>query len=475
MSTRYELHDYFKFRVPNYQFTPAFKKGRWTGYIHLFNPIKPLFHIGILNKLETFCVDNNYELVYEDKVSNIDITDEQIIKFIDSLDIHSNGNKLTVKDYQYAAAIEGIKNQRRVILSSTGSGKSLIIYTLVMYALSRNKPVLLICPSTSLVEQMSSDFIDYASNIPFDFDKITHKIHSGATKTSTKPLCISTWQSLQNVDPEWFDRFSCVIVDEVHGSKANVLRSILENCVNADMRFGLTGSLDDSKVHELMIQSLFGKIVRVSSTKDLIEKGHLSDIHIKAIKLNYSKDTNEVMKKSQYAKEIAFLISHNKRNKFIRNLALSLTGNTLILYNYVEKHGDILYEMIKEKAGDRKVFYIHGGVDAEDRETVREIMEKETDCIILASFGTMGTGTNLKKLHNIIFSSPTKSVIRVLQSLGRGLRKAEGKHKVDLYDIGDMLVTTKSKNHTFNHFIERLQIYTNESFEYKLVEVQLEK
>jgi superfamily II DNA or RNA helicase len=476
---KYELSEYFKFQVPNYKFTPSYKIGRWDGFISLFSPMRGILHIGLTSSLISFCKSRGYELeiVKNAHGSPIDVDTvkfDEMQGFVDSLDIHSRGEKLTINDYQYHAIYEAIKFYRRIILSPTGSGKSLIIYSIIRRELDSGGKILVICPTTSLVEQMVSDFDDYASNVVWDAREHTHKIYSGHSKDTHKPIVVSTWQSLANLPQDWFSEFTCVITDEVHLAKAKVLGSILENCVNAKRRYGLTGSLDKSVTHKNMIQALFGPVVRVASTRDLIDKGHLSNIAIKSILLTYNSDTRSMLKGADYKSEIAFLIQHEKRNKFIRNLALSLKGNTLVLYTYVEKHGDVLDELLKAKIEDgRKYFYLHGGVDAMERDEVRHIVEKEDNAIILASFGVFSTGVNLKQLHNIIFASPTKSVVRVLQSVGRGLRKADGKTIMSLYDIGDRL--SKKENHTFKHFVERLNIYTKEEFDYKLIELEIEK
>ena len=158
------------------------------------------------------------------------------------------------------------------------------------------------------------------------------------------------------------------------------------------------------------------------------------------------------------------LFRSRNRNRFIRNLAISMKTNTLVLYQMVEKHGQVLYDMIKEKAGDRKVFFIHGGVDTEDREEVRHIMEKENDAIVVASYGTFSTGINIRNLHNIIFASPSKSRVRNLQSIGRSLRQSSGKEQATLYDVADDLRYKKHMNFTLRHFVERVKIYNEEKF-----------
>ena len=145
-----------------------------------------------------------------------------------------------------------------------------------------------------------------------------------------------------------------------------------------------------------------------------------------------------------------------------------------MLFQRVESHGSILYEEINKSAGEnRKVFFVHGGVDAEERELVREITERENNAIIVASYGTFSTGINIKKLHNVIFASPSKSRIRNLQSIGRVLRKGKDKVKATLYDISDDCSTKNKRNYTLNHFIERIRQYNEEKFNYEIITIQL--
>jgi len=175
-----------------------------------------------------------------------------------------------------------------------------------------------------------------------------------------------------------------------------------------------------------------------------------------------------------FEEEVKYIIGHNRRNNFIKNLALDLKGNTLILYARVEGHGQPLYEMINNNTTDnRHVFFVHGGVDTQDREQVREITEREDNAIIVASYGTFSTGINIKRLHNVIFASPSKSRIRNLQSIGRVLRKGNGKMKATLYDIADDICYKSRKNYTLNHLIERIKVYNEEKFNYDIVNIPL--
>jgi superfamily II DNA or RNA helicase len=179
------------------------------------------------------------------------------------------------------------------------------------------------------------------------------------------------------------------------------------------------------------------------------------------------------MREASYQDELEFLVTNTLRNKFITNLALSTKGNTLVLFQFVEKHGKPLHELIQKRAKGRPVFFVHGETEADYRESVRHITENEDNAIIVASYGTFSTGINIRSLKNIIFASPSKSRIRVLQSIGRQLRKSEKKTKAKLYDISDDLRWKSRKNHTLKHFVERVKIYSEEGFPYQMIKIPL--
>ena len=469
-----ELSEYFTFFVPGYTFVPAFRNKIWDGKIRLFNLQTFQLYAGLLPYIESFCEEREYTFEYE---NDLDIHDDYPVyhatKFIEELNIHSNGNSIKVREHQIEAFVHAMRKRRTLLLSPTASGKSLIIY-LIFQQLYRyqNLKGLIIVPTTSLVEQLASDFADYNNN---SLEHDIHKIYQGKDKVSSKPLTISTWQSLYKMPKEYFEQFDYVIGDEAHNFKAQSLTTILTSCVNAKYRIGLTGTLDGTKTHKLVLEGLFGKVNQVITTKELIDKKQVSDFEIKCLVLKHPDDKCLEYKDKSYQDEIQYLISNTARNKFIKNLAVSLGNNTLILYQMVEKHGEILYNMIKdtEKIGNRKVFFVHGDTDTNDREEIRRIMEIENDAIIVASFGTFSTGINIRNLHNIIFASPSKSRIRNLQSIGRGLRQAEGKDKAVLYDIADDMRYKKYMNYTLRHFVDRTKIYTEEQFPFKIYKIGL--
>jgi superfamily II DNA or RNA helicase len=331
--------------------------------------------------------------------------------------------------------------------------------------MDKNQKILVVVPTTSLVSQMYGDFRDYG----LDVDSCCHQIYSGREKTNEFPVTITTWQSVYKLDRTFFEDYNVVIGDEAHLFKSKSLISIMSKLHHAKYRFGFTGTLDGTQTHKWVLEGLFGPSYKVTQTAELMKQGHLSQLDIQCLVLKHPPQRFET-----YEDEIQYLISHEQRNKFITNLSLDLKGNTLVLFSRVETHGAILYDLInKNKKNDRKVFFVHGGVDAEERELVREITERESDAIIVASYGTFSTGINIKNLHNVIFASPSKSRIRNLQSIGRVLRKGKNKNKAVLYDISDDCTIQSRKNYTLNHLIERIKVYNEEKFNYEIITIQL--
>ena len=428
-------------------------------------------YLGLVPYLTEFCDEREY--AYSHDLIEDEYSVYHAHKFFDTLNLHSQGKPIGVREHQEHAFIEAIQKRRTLLLSPTASGKSLIIYLICRQLLDyQNLKGLIIVPTTSLVEQLYGDFGDYASESGFKNYMHVHRIYQGKEKDTDKAITISTWQSLYKMPPEYFHQFDYVIGDEAHLFKAQSLTSILTSCINAKYRIGLTGTLDGTKTHKLVLEGLFGPTKRVVTTKELIDKKQLSSFNIKCLVLKHSEEICQQMKDKSYPDELKYLIESENRNRFIRNLAVSLTKNTLVLFQ-MKKHGKLLYEMIKEKAVGRKVFFVDGDVETEVREEIRRIMELEDDAIFVASFGTTSTGTNIRNLHNIIFTSPSKSRVRNLQSIGRGLRQSDGKEIATLYDIADDLRIKKHTNFTLQHFVERVKIYNEEQFSFKIYNIGL--
>lgn len=475
-----ELSDFFTFFVPGFQFTPAYRNKIWDGKIRLFDLRTFEIYHGLLPYIETFCEERGYKFEYGNPRPDLtdDYSEYLADKFIKELDVHSRGDPIGVRDYQKTAFVNAMRNRRGLFLSPTASGKSLIIYLILRQLLDYKgcKKGLIVVPTTSLVEQLTSDFADYSTANGFDVDTSMHKIYQGKDKDSeTAKVYISTWQSIYNQPKEYFEQFDFVIGDEAHLFKAQSLTKIMTQCTNTKYRIGLTGTLDGTKTHKLVLEGLFGPVLRVTTTKELMDNKQVADFTIKCLVLKHDDEICVLMKKKTYQEEIEYLILNETRNKFIKNLSVSLKGNTLILYQYVDKHGKILYDMITKtkNIGDRKVFFVYGKTDTEIREEIRRITETLNDAIIVASYGTFSTGINIRNLHNIIFASPSKSRVRNLQSIGRSLRLGENKDKAVLYDIADDLRYKEHMNFTLRHFVERTKIYNEEKFTYKLYKIGL--
>ncbi len=467
-----EMNDFFTFAVPGAQFTPQYRAKLWDGKIRLLNVFAKELYVGLLPYVREFCKNNSYEFHDATATPRDDIVSWN--DYLQSLSFHSNGKPISIRDYQVDAVRQAVSNGRTLLLSPTASGKSLIIYTLVRWHQQQNRRQLIIVPTTSLVEQLYGDFADYAGSSDWKVSENCTRIYSGKEKVTNDPIVISTWQSIYKMPKSYFEKFDVVYGDECHLFKAKSLSSILHKCTKAQFKIGTTGTLDGTKTHRLVLEGLFGPVYKVTTTKKLMDTNQLADLKIRCIQLDYSDEEKQLCKKFSYQEEIDWLVTHPKRNNFIRNLVLDQKGNTLLLFQYVEKHGKVLLDLLKEKADpNRKIFFVHGGVEAEDREMIRAITEKQNDAIIVASYGTFSTGINIRNLHNVVFASPTKSRIRNLQSIGRGLRLGEEKTSCKLYDIGDNLSWKSHKNYTLNHLIERVKIYNEEGFNYKLLTVPL--
>ena len=463
-----ELSEYFTFEVPGAKFMPQYRSKYWDGKIRLYSNHTGEIYVGLLDKLVAWAKKCEYTVEFKDnKFYGSPFEENDMISMEGVSDYMKSISRHEPRDYQVSAVYDALRYNRKLLISPTASGKSLMIYSTVRYFVEKEHNILLIVPTTSLVEQMYKDFEDYGWNA----EEYCHKIYSGKEKSTNKNVVITTWQSIYNLPRSFFENFDVVIGDEAHQFKSKSLVGIMTKMDNTKYRFGFTGTLDGSQTHKWVLEGLFGPSYKVTQTKELIEKGYLSKLQIKVLLLKHNQHQF-----NEYEEEIQYLITHDKRNKFIRNLSLDLKGNTLILFNRVETHGQPLYEMINSSAAkDRKIFFVYGGVDAEEREKVREITEKENDAIIVASYGTFSTGINIKNLHNIVFASPSKSRVRNLQSIGRILRKGENKNKAILYDIADDITYKSKKNYTLNHLIERIKIYNEEKFNYEIIQLDFKK
>jgi len=464
----YELADYFTFEVPGAKFMPTYKNKYWDGKIRLFNIQNGQIYVGLLDKIIQFCKDHEYTYEFQESKYyglpfevNPNISKEGVKDYVTSI------SKYKPRDYQVDGIYDALKYNRKLLISPTASGKSLMIYGIVRYFVERKQNTLIVVPTTSLVEQMYKDFADYG----WDVGSYCHKIYAGKERETDSQVIITTWQSIYKLPRKYFERFSVVVGDEAHQFKSKSLISIMTKLGNAKYRYGFTGTLDGTQTHKWVLEGLFGPSYKIIKTDELMKKGHVATLDINVLLLKHPPNKFET-----FEDEIQYIITHSRRNNFIRNLALDLKGNTLILFARVEGHGEPLFNLINNNSIiDRHVFFVHGGVATEDRERVREITESENNAIIVASYGTFSTGINIKNLHNIIFASPSKSRIRNLQSIGRVLRKGSNKSKATLYDIADDISYKSRRNYTLNHLIERIKVYNEENFNYDIVNIPLKK
>lgn len=457
-----ELSDKFTFYAQNYKFHPKYRSRMWDGKIRLVNNLSATCYAGLAKKIKKFCDSQGYDFSFDKELYYENVSEHELKEFIKTLNLPEN---YQVRDYQFDSVLKCIRSNRRTLLSPTSSGKSLMIYILMNWY--QQHKGLIIVPTIGLVKQMSEDFKSYGYNGEL------HLSIDGLSKDEDIPadLVITTWQSLNNgktkMHKTWYQQFGVVFGDEAHGAKATSMIQIMSSLENCQYRFGTTGTLDGDPLNETTIEGLFGPKYQAVTTKELMHQGHVSKLKIKCIILKYPDAEAQHVKNMKYNEEIDFLINCESRNKFIKNLSLSLNGNKLIFFRMVD-HGKRLYDLISVDSSN--VFYIDGSVSANTREEIRKAIEEEQNATLIASLGTTSTGVSINRLHHMIAANPSKSKIKVLQSIGRMLRLHEEKQKrgAVLYDIVDDLSFKSHQNFTLKHFIERCKIYDAEEFDYEI-------
>lgn len=476
-----EISDYFTFFVHGYRYNPKFKNGMWDGKIRLIDQRRKTIYRGLMDEVISYCKSRSIEFEVDVSLKNtIDITLEQSSGFVDKLNLHARGEKLDIRDYQYDAVHQVLSHNRRLLLSPTASGKSMIIYSAIRWHLQHERNILIIVPTTLLVEQLFSDFKEYSTANGFDVEANISTLYSGKERVFDKPVVISTWQSLAAMlknDAEKYqtlvDRTDVLCFDEIHLlAKATVVQSVVEKFTKTKYRIGTTGTLDDAKINALTLTGLIGPIYKVTTTARLMADQHVVELDIKCTVLNYPDHIRKAYKGQTYQEEINFLVGYEPRNRFLAKLTSVLPGNVLVLFNFVDRHGAVLEKMVKEIT-DRPVFFIHGGVATADRELIRKLLDNEKNAIVIATASLMSTGVNIPSIENIVFAIPSKSTIRVRQSIGRGLRLKDGKTKCKLFDISDDLSYKSYTNTTLKHLEERIGIYEKESFQYTISKISI--
>jgi len=446
-----EIAEDFTFYAPNYQHDPRVKRGQWDGKIRLFSA-RNLLYAGLLETLVEWAKKHGYTTDYDPPINARNpLAIAELAKSFCPVNLEP-------RQYQVDIFQCCLEYNRTTVVSPTASGKSLIICWLLRHY---NTKTLLIVPTINLVNQMYNDFKEYGFNV----EDICHKVFAGVDPQTDKLITISTWQSLMDMSPEYFEQFKLVIGDECHGFKAKSLTHIMKQCTNAYYRFGFTGTLsNNTAVHELILEGLFGPVIQGETTKNLIDQKYLANLQINIEVLEHSEDVRKSMKTADYHAESDFLIKQKERTQFIKNLVVSLKGSTFVLFRIIA-HGEELYEEISK---ERKCYLVYGETEADLRESVRHLANVNDDTIVVASYGVFALGVNVPNLRNIVFASPYKTKIKVLQSIGRSLRKTETKQNAVVYDIVDDLSIGSHNNYGIKHYLERIKLYNKELFPYKI-------
>lgn len=458
------LQDDLTFEVPNHKFNPKYRSGQWDGRIRLINGLTHQFYTGLVPELvsRAFKIGIKIDVDPEIRPPKPDLESAQ--QFLDTLDL-----EFDPYDFQVEAFFETLKRRRLLVISPTSSGKSLIIFLITKFL---NLKTLIICPTVKLVKQMTKDLSEYG------IEGDIHTISEGSDKNTTKQYVVSTWQSIQNEKPAYFNQYDVVFGDEVHKFDSKKIGGIMEKSTDVSYRIGLTGTLKGSKTHELALTGLFGPKIETISYAEMIERGIASEIKIKVLVFNYSDATNKQLPlKHEYRDEDELIRLHDGRNKFIAALADRLNNNVLILFRKIDKHGDILNEILQNMS--KPTYYIHG-TNKEHEDTIKEIAETTDGINILASAGVFSTGISIDNIQVGIFANAIKSRIDTIQSIGRLLRKDKKTNSVILYDCADNFERKtakykKEQGYSMRHLEQRLAMYAELGFPYEVVNVQLEK
>jgi superfamily II DNA or RNA helicase len=494
------LHKYLKCFSPGYKFSPAYKNRQWDGKISFFQPSNCKLPIGLFYAFVEWATKNNYQYELKWKQPVYQINDEFMDKFYEMI---FENSPLYPRDYQDHAIKIMLRLRRGVIEYATGSGKSLIIYALIRYLLAfEDRRIVIIVPTIQLVEQLRLEFIDPINGYGWSkCDDFVTRMHTKVTPDITKPVLISTYQSLANKDDSFVMRYNTVIIDEVHTAKAKTIKDFAIKSRFADVRLGVTGTLPsieevkrvedrkeeskfkkkDSEIIQTFLYTIFAyvgpKIAEIHS-KELMDRGVLSKIAIANIILKYPDEVVKRLKSADYNTEIREINQYPNRNR-VFDLIFKKTPsseNTIILC-YLREHLASVHDYVKAMWGDKfKIDLIHGDVNVEDRLKICAAAELEGGHIIVATYGTLSVGINIKRIHNVIFGSSYKAKIKVLQSIGRGLRLHETKLKLILYDIVDDLRWIKRGytigqpncygfNYVYEQFEYRLEYYKSQGYE----------
>lgn len=479
------IRDLFKYRAPGFIFNPLYKNGLWDGFVCLIKG--NLFPKGLLKDLKVFCEANSITLNLPNVLEFKSLSEERFNEIIEETKLSDVNKKtgevfpITLRDYQVDAIKTAIMKKHQLIVSQTSTGKTLMIYMILKilqenvlfstpYSTFAYSKMLVIVPSITLVEQMYSDFINYSKLNGWPAEDLCTKMHSKAKPDLSKPILITTWQSLMDKDENFFKLYGCVILDEAHKiGKSNTKESKevekeINKCVNAEWLLGFTGTMLDEPLYKKKIQSFFGGHKEVTSYQEAIQAGNICDLNINVLKLNYTSGLEDKMR--NYKNEKSFIMSSSRRNEFIKKLLLKTHGNKLLLFMEIKKHAKVIYEAIKtdERFKDYKIILLDSSSKVSVREEAKSLLETNNNVIVFGTYALLGTGWSVNNIWNVFFIAPLKSKVAVLQSIGRGLRLLPGHNKVcNIWDIVDKF---EYKNILYRHFLQREKYYIQNKFKY---------
>lgn len=486
----------FKKRISKHWVNPLVKAKKWDGFFNYFESEKYI-PVGLWKELLSVCELYNFDI-------NKDFLKDIVDTSVSSEDVESylseffKGSKYNVRYYQFDAVYNFCRYKKSCAELATSAGKTLIMFMTFLYLKNKiynNKKfkMLVIVPNTGLVIQTFENFTEYnmgkevhrLSMVYGDDDE--HKI----TSVTDYDCVIGTYQSLINKPKEYFEHFDCVIVDEAHHTNAKTIKTILTLCRNSVYRVGLSGTLGMSgknkdTAESFTIQSYIGPLVQNVSPKELIDNEYATPVEVKIFRLSYLKNSTrksiyELLRRKNFDKgkllqlEKDLAINSKVRLDFIIKLLEKTTKNNLVLFSSVEKeYGKNLYDTLRERINDKEVFYVEGKTKSDIREEYKERMEENQNRILIASYGTFSTGISIDNLHNIFLIESYKSEKIIKQSIGRGMRKMDGKDKVNIIDIvDDYRYDVKKHNYLYRHGLDRLQIYKQEEFPVKIYKIDL--
>jgi len=462
-----ELKEHLSFYANNYKYHPQFKAGFWNGKIYMFNTRDKLLPIGLLPHFVTFCTQFKYIFVFNfdrTKEFGSNLVEDRFDKFIEA--IFPADCNFYPRYYQQEGIFKALTNKRGILQLPTGSGKSLVQYSIIRYLLACSEKILLIVPTVALVTQMFSDFKEYGWD---DIESHCCLVYAGQ-KIEDKSLVISTWQSIYNKSSNFFKPFTALMIDECHLASGMSISNVSRNCINAHYRIGVTGTMPKDDASKYTILGHLGPILYTLDAKTLIDEGVLSKIEIRNVIVKYP--SQMCYKRKDYQEEITDILSCSSRNKTLDYILNKVQdkSNILILVQRIE-HLKIVRDYIVDNHQKYDVYEIYGDTSPEDKELIRKNMEISENAIIVSTFSSFSTGLNVKRLHHVLFYSSYKSEIKILQSIGRGLRTHETKDKVVIWDVVDDIRYQYNKklvnNYSYNHWKNfRLSYYEEQRFDY---------